>query len=138
MRITFTVLGQPKAQARHKHFKKGSFSGTYDPSKGVKKDFLTLAHENAPNTPFDCPLRVDIKFYFQRPKNHYGSGRNTQKLKTTAPHFHTTRPDIDNCRKFIMDSLNKVFWRDDSIICAGSTQKLYSNKPRTEIIIEVL
>jgi len=133
--IHLIILGQPKAQPRHRHFTRGSLHGTYDPAKQAKHSFLSLAFENAPNKPLDIPLRVDINFYFQRPKNHYGTGKNANVLKTTAPYFHTSKPDADNLRKFCLDALNKVFWRDDSIICQGYSQKIYSENPRTKIFI---
>jgi len=37
-----------------------------------------------------------------------------------------------------LNSLNKVFWRDDSIICSIIALKRYSETPRTEITIETL
>ena len=39
MVIEFQVLGEPKAQMRHRTFKKGDFTGAYDPSKAIKKDY---------------------------------------------------------------------------------------------------
>lgn len=138
MEIKISVLGEPKPQPRHRHFRRGDFSGTYDPAKEAKNSFLQLVLEHAPEKPLDEPLRVDIDFYFSRPKSHYGTGKNKNKLKLSAPHHHTTRPDIDNLKKFVLDSMNKVFWRDDSIICEGHSRKIYSDMPRTEIEVRTL
>lgn len=138
MEIKISVLGEPKAQPRHRHFQRGNFKGTYDPGKNPKQSFLYLVLEYAPDKPFDEPLCVDIDFYFSRPKSHYGTGRNFYKLKPSAPTNHTTKPDIDNLRKFIMDAMNKVFWRDDSIICDGRIRKLYNDMPRIEILISTI
>jgi len=132
------ILGVPKPQPRHRHFQRGKFKGTYDPAKGDKQSFLYLVLEQAPSAPLDEPLRVDIDFFFPRPKGHYGTGKNSGVLKATAPTNHISRPDIDNLRKFVMDAMNKVFWRDDSIICEGHTRKIYSDMPRTEIEISTL
>lgn len=138
MKIRISVLGNPKPQPRHRHFQREKIKGTYDPGKNDKQSFLYLVLEHAPEKPFDEPLRVDIDFYFARPKNHYGTGKNTNKLKLSAPVWHTTKPDIDNLRKFVMDAMNKVFWRDDSIICEGHTKKLYDDMPRVEITIQTI
>lgn len=135
MIIKLKVLGQPKAQPRHRHFQRGSFKGTYDPGKEAKQSFLSVVLEQAPAEPLNEPLCVDIDFYFARPKGHYGTGKNKGKLKSSAPTRHTTKPDTDNLRKFTCDALNKVFWRDDSVICEGCSKKLYDSMPRTEIII---
>ena len=77
-----------------------------------------------------------MTFYMDRPKNHYGTGKNADKLKPSAPVWHIARPDIDNFIKFIMDALNGTYWRDDSQICLISAKKIYTGMaPRTEISI---
>jgi Holliday junction resolvase RusA-like endonuclease len=137
MRIELIIHGEPKSQQRHRHFSRGNFHGTYDPSSKDKDNFLLKAMENKPEKPLDEPLCVDIYFYFSRLKSHYGTGKNSQILKKLAPKYHTKKPDIDNLRKFVLDSLNKVYWRDDSIICQGSTCKYYTEgTPRTHIVIQ--
>ena len=134
--MQITVLGDPQALKRHRTFRRGNFVGTYDPSQGVKKDFLSIVQEQAPEKPFDVALKVTMKFYFSRPKNHYRTGKYSGELKPNAPRWHIKRPDIDNLVKFVADALNKVFWRDDSIIAVMEVSKEYSEKPRTEILIE--
>jgi len=136
--ITFTVPGNPIALKRHRSFQRGDFKGTYDPSKGDKLNFLAKAIEHRPDVPLDEPLRVKLSFYFQRPKIHYGTGKNANKLKESAPMWHTKTPDVDNIVKFIADSLNKIFWRDDSIICQLVVIKMYSESPRVRIEISKL
>jgi len=136
--IRLTVLGEPTAQKRHRHVSKGGFTRSYDPSAADKGDFLSIVQNNAPEKPFDCPLRVDVTFFFSRPKSHFKSGKNSHILKDNAPVWHTSRPDRDNLDKLVMDSMSKVFWRDDSLVCAGEIQKLYSDNPRTEITIRQL
>jgi len=140
MEINLTVLGEPKAQARHRHFQmKGvAHVQTYDPSKGKKGTFASILQESAPETPMEGSIWLDLIFYMPRPKGHYGSGKNANVLKASAPEWHTGKPDIDNLVKFVQDSLNKIYWRDDSIICQVSAKKLYSEKPRTEITIKSL
>lgn len=133
--LRMIVFGEPKSQPRHRHYVRGKFAGTYDPAKKDKFNFLSIVQNSAPEKPFNIPLRVDINFYFSRPKSHYGTGRNINVLKKSAPLWHITNPDIDNLRKYVMDALNKVFWRDDSIICEGTTRKFYNERPRTEVFV---
>ena len=137
-KIEFTVYGKPEALKRHRHFKMATRIATYDPSKEDKKDFLSVAISNKPDVPFDEPIEVTFDFFFPRPKNHYRTGKFSGMLKDNAPVWHTSTPDIDNTSKLIMDSLNKVFWRDDSIICSIIALKRYSETPRTEITIETI
>ena len=133
--IVFEVLGNPQALKRHRTFKRGNFTGTYDPSKTEKQDFLCKVQEKAPEKPFDCPITVVMYFGFARPKSHYGTGRNASKLKSSAPIGHISRPDIDNLIKFVCDALNGVFWKDDSCICNLSAAKVYDEQPKTKIHI---
>jgi len=134
-----TVLGDPKAQGRPRARNAGKFIQVYDDPKSRKaKDSIQAVIQNeAPIALLDCP-QVDLAFYLPRPKAHYGTGRNVAKLKNSAPTLHTKKPDIDNLRKLVMDAMTNVFWRDDSLVCIGTTTKEYSDKPRTEIYIKIL
>jgi len=133
--MKFTVPGNPIALKRHRSFTRGNMHGTYDPSKGDKGDFLAKAMENRPEVPLDEPLHVILNFCFIRPKSHYRSGKYSDQLKPTAPLWHTKIPDADNLVKFVCDSLNGIFWRDDSCVCMLHVTKQYSEVPRTEIEI---
>ena len=130
---SFTVLGEPVSQKRHRHVKMGSFVRTYDPSADQKADFRIVAQQQAPAQPISDPMFVEINAYFSRPKSHYGTGRNADKLKDSSPTYHTKKPDADNCVKFVFDALNGIFWTDDSYISGVSIMKHYSEKPRTEV-----
>ena len=138
MIIKIEVLGEPKSQLRHRTFRMGERMGSYDPSSKDKKNFLSQCMEKTPEKPIDQPINLEVRFYFARLKGHYGTGRNTGNLKDSAPKYHISRPDIDNLCKLIFDSLNKIFWRDDSLICSIKALKLYSENPRTEIYIQTL
>jgi len=134
------VLGEPKAQSRHRHFKMPGTDhvSTYDPSVKAKDSFISIIHHDAPKEPWSVPICMELNFYMGRPKGHYGSGKNASVLKASAPEWHTGKPDIDNLAKLVQDAMNKVFYRDDSLICQIVCRKLYSERPRTEIIVKSL
>jgi Holliday junction resolvase RusA-like endonuclease len=134
MNISFMVKGDPKALKRHRTFRRGKFTGTYDPSQGDKADFLALAHQHAPNKPIDSPIRLHLIFTFSRPKNHYRT--NGLVKPQFLDEHHVKKPDVDNLIKFIADSLNGVFWRDDSLIYSVSAEKVYGEQPGTYMAIE--
>jgi Holliday junction resolvase RusA-like endonuclease len=136
--IKLSILGEPKAQKRHRHVRMGNFVRQYDPSAADKGDFLSIVQYNAPKEPFCAPLAVAIRFYFTRPKSHFKTGKNSHIMKDTAPLWHTSKPDVDNMAKFLMDSLNKIYWKDDSYISECWVTKQYDDKPRTEIDITLL
>lgn len=84
--------------------------------------------------PLSGPVEAHVLFYFPRPKNHYGSGKNAEVLKQTAPTFHASKPDSDKLQRAIGDSLSGIALRDDAQIVHWNVWKLYG-KPRCEIIL---
>jgi Holliday junction resolvase RusA-like endonuclease len=139
--IKFTVIGDPKALKRVRVFTNkhtGKKHGV-DPSAEDKETFLQQAIKFRPTMPLDIPLRVDLKLYFSRPKSHYRTGKYSDQLKPNAPVYHTVkRYDVDNVIKFILDTLNGIFWKDDCFVCVITAIKKYSLNPRTEIKITEL
>ena len=138
-KITLTVYGTPQALKRHRHRSVGKFVQTYDPSSQDKENFLQKAVlDNKPDRPMEGAIELNAIFYMPRPKGHFGSGRNEGKLKSSAPNYHTKKPDLDNMLKFIKDALNGIYWKDDSqIYRLGDTKKVYTSMaPRIEIVIE--
>jgi Holliday junction resolvase RusA-like endonuclease len=135
---TIFIAGEPKAQKRHRTVRIGNFNRNYDPSAADKGDFLSQIKKEAPWDIILGPIKVDITFHFSRPKSHYGTGNKSNILKPNAPHYHTCKPDRDNLDKMCLDSMSKVFWRDDSQVCTGTLTKVYSTKPGIEITVEEL
>ena len=133
--ISFNIPGNPKALKRHRSFQKGNFKGTYDPSKNDKADFLAMALNHKPTTPYDEPLYVSLVFNFPRPKSHYRTGKYSGILKPSAPNYHTSTPDADNLAKFVCDALNGIFWKDDSRICMLDIAKKYEESPSVDVSI---
>ena len=48
------------------------------------------------------------------------------------------KPDLDNIAKMILDSLNKIAYKDDNQIVRLVIEKFYSEEPRVEIEITEL
>ena len=134
--ISFTVYGNPKALQRHRTFIKNGRRINVDPSKADKADFLAQALNHQPEQPITGPIKLTVTFCMPRPKSHYGTGRNADKLKPSAPIQHTKKPDLDNMIKLVKDALNGVFYKDDSQICGIVASKKYSTTPQTIIYIE--
>ncbi len=131
----FTVYCEPQPLLRHR-----SANGIiYNPSAKFQKEFLYEAECFLPSNPLEGPLAMDIKFYFSRPQSHYRSGKFKNLLKESAPIYHHTRKDLDNLIKFVLDSLNKKAFKDDSQVALITSGKFYtSKKPRVEVKISQL
>jgi Holliday junction resolvase RusA-like endonuclease len=124
--IEFWVAGVPKGQPRPKAFSRGGMARVYDPgtAEGWKGQIAQAAKPYLPATPLEMPLKVDITFYFPRPKGHYKGKKLV--LRDDAPTFHTGKPDRDNLDKACLDALTVLrMWRDDSQVCDGRIRKFY-------------
>lgn len=55
------------------------------------------------------PVTMECRFYFSRPKSHYGA----KGVKQSAPEQHTQTPDVDKLLRAVADALTGVVWRDD-------------------------
>ena len=75
--IVFTVYGDPVPLSRHMVAR----GHMYNPSAKLQKEFSEACAEQLPSVPLSGPLEATLVFYFKRPKNHYGSGRNAHILK---------------------------------------------------------
>ena len=128
------IKGKPKPLKRHRHTKKGF---TYDPSYKDKKEFILKASYKKPVKPLEGALRMQLAFYFYRPKKHFRTGRYSKELKKGVPYWHTTTPDLDNLEKMVADALEMAgFYKNDSYIAQKQSEKIYCNpgeESRTEI-----
>ena len=64
------------------------------------------------------------KVYSKRPKVHF---KKDGSLKPTAPKYVLKRPDIDNCLKFILDSLQPDVIIDDKLVVEVKIVKKWCN-----------
>ena len=119
--INFLVKTRPKPQQRHRS--NGRFQ--YDPSSKDKKDFLLQAKQFAPAKPITKDIELSITFCYRRPKNHYRSKNKELILKDDAPFYKSSKADLDNLVKFVADSLNGIFYKDDSQIVSIYASKVW-------------
>ena len=124
------IDGEVYSQKRHRH----SRWGTYDPSSKDKKKVIPKIVEQFKEKPFIDAVLIEINFYLARPKSHY----NKYDLKSTAPRYKTTKPDIDNHAKFYMDCMSGICYIDDNQIISLVATKNFCDEhqePYVEIIL---
>lgn len=63
------------------------------------------------------PVAMSVVFCFARPKKHYGTGRNLERLRDDAPQFHAGTPDLDKLTRCLKDALTDHVWVDDKQVC---------------------
>jgi len=81
-------------------------------------------------------VRLDVTFIRQRPKSHYGTGKNSAKLKDSAPSRHLQKPDRDKLGRAVADAMKGIVYADDSQIDGGEVAKQWGARFETIIIVE--
>ena len=74
------------------------------------------------------PCEVILHFGFQRPKSHYGTGRNATIVKPSAPREVISRAagDIDKLTRMLLDAFTTAgVWTDDALVCEMNVRKHY-------------
>lgn len=101
--------------------------------------------------PITGPVRVSVRFTFERPTSHYGTGRNTDVLRPAmlAAHPFPGRAcgDLDKLVRACLDSITdaKTIWGDDTQVTDLRARKLYAgehdlalDQAGVDIIIEAI
>ena len=136
------IPGKPVAKARPRFARRGNFTVTYKPDKEVAEEgkYILLTRAEMAKLgilgpiPTGTPIKITCTFMFPLPASW-------SKKKRTAlmGALHTKKPDLDNCIKFVKDSMNRVVWEDDSQVCVyGPCVKRWAETPGTMIVIEAL
>ena len=124
--IEFEVIGLPKPWKRPVRFAHANGKMV---SWSPKDDWFRLIYAEAlkrrPAEPLDGPIRLDATFRFPRPKS----------VKKDVV-FMSHRPDEDNLKKALMDSLTYArMWTDDCRVCDGRVMKIDGEPPGVSIRI---
>ena len=83
--------------------------------------------------PLEGRISVNIKAYFAIPKNTSKVQVDEMLQGKISP---VKKPDIDNIAKIILDSLNKLAFKDDNQITKLCIEKKYSEEEKVGIVIE--
>lgn len=83
--------------------------------------------------PLEGRICVNIKAYFAIPKNISKVQKQEMLEENLSP---VKKPDIDNIAKIILDSLNKLAFKDDNQITKLCIEKIYSEEEKVSVLIE--
>lgn len=136
--ITFTVEGTPVTQGSLKHIGKGRMIHDHSTALNKWRTQITIAarHAWAGREPINQPCTIYATVYLPRPQSHYGTGRNTGKVKPSAPPLPHKRFDSDKLLRAINDAITESgVWRDDSRATDMHIAKRYSDHPGATITI---
>ena len=83
--------------------------------------------------PLEGRISVNIKAHFGIPKNTSKVQKQAMLEGILSP---VKKPDIDNIAKIILDSLNKLAFKDDNQITKLCIEKIYSEEEKVSVVIE--
>ena len=127
--IKLIIEGDPIAKMRARlrmgfHYQR--FYDSQSQDKLIHKMIVVNQFGRAPM--FEGPCFMDVTFFMPIRKSHI--------VPENSYHFY--KPDTDNLLKWTLDLLQTVTYKNDCIVCDIAMRKLYSLRPRTEIILKEL
>lgn len=130
-KIKFNTVLIPASRPRVSRF--GSYIA--EPYKTFKKEFSEYCKLNLlkyGNKFISHSLSIDISYFKSFPKS-YSKKKMEELIKCGNIH----RPDIDNYYKSVLDSMEDVFYSDDSFIVELCGRKLFTYEKNDFIIISI-
>jgi Holliday junction resolvase RusA-like endonuclease len=101
-----------------------------------KRTVAVFVAEKYRGEPVAGPLGCEVTFYRARPAAHYGTGRNAERVKDSAPRFPVTKPDALMLMRSTEDALTGVVWRDDAQVVTETIRKRYGSSPGARIVVK--
>lgn len=86
---------------------------------------LTAKQAMEGRLPWQGPVMVAVSFYLVRPKAHYGTGKNSERLKPQAPAYPSVHPDIDKLCRSLLDAMTGIVFHDDRQVVMLQAGKFY-------------
>lgn len=137
MKVKFTILGDPEGKGRPRFRRVGSYTQTYTPDKTVAYENLVKLEyrRQCRDFQFDETRQLDVRIiaYYSIPKS---ASKKKQQLMIAHQLRPMKKPDMDNVVKVILDSLNKVAYKDDVQVVDCQLRKFYSETPRVVVTIQ--
>lgn len=144
LRIDFKVDGMPQTKGSARAFmpKGARFPVVTNDNPKCKNWQGSVAQAAAQamtgKQPLPCPVSLSLTFFLPRPKGHFGTGKNADKLKPSAPMYHATKPDLDKLVRAVKDGLKGIVYRDDAQVAALShTSKVYDDQETIGVRVHV-
>ena len=140
--LSFTVAGVAAPQGSKSLLGHGALvesSKRVAPWRTDVREAAIAAMGRAGWQPLTGAVDVDIEVFLPRPKSHYGTGRNANAVKHTAPLYPTghNSGDADKLARAILDALTSAgVWLDDAQVVKLRASKHWATfTPATSIFV---
>ena len=131
--VEFRVFGLPGPQGSKRSVGRGIMIESSPKVKPWRQAIQATADDNYSGEPIAGPVRVEIDFFFARPKSHYRTGKYSNILKSDAPLYtvSTLDGDLDKLLRSTLDGLSYktggCIIRDDCLVVCITSSKQYAN-----------
>lgn len=132
------IPGRPRPQGSMKTFMAGGHAHARhsDPTLSHRAHVISTLAENWGREPLTGAVAVDVVFTFARPKSHYGTGRNADVVKESAPDKHIQAPDSDKLARLVLDGLEMAgVVRNDAQVAPLTVDKLWGRDDSTHVLL---
>jgi|TARA_Y100000310_G_scaffold109308_1_gene107737 Holliday junction resolvase RusA-like endonuclease len=132
--IAFVVPGEPQPKERPRFVRRGNFVTTYTPKKTAEYEKRVAKYATEAGAEPHAGVHVELIIYasFPIPK----SKPKWWKLAAESGLMpKTTKPDIDNVLKIVLDALNGVAFADDAQVIITRCHKHYRENPALHVEI---
>ncbi len=147
--LTFIVYGNPEPRGSKtagvgkggRRFMRDSNPKSYPWMRDVAQAAALAMREQSgllATALFRGALRVDVDFYMPRPKSHFGTGRNAETIRASAPSRPITKPDKGKLERGTLDALEGIVYANDAQVVEGDSRKFYGEPARCEIRVFAL
>lgn len=134
MKVAFTVPGPPVGKGRPKFARRGSFVTAYTPQKTASYESLVKLAAGDVMRGHDLlsgPLVAIIEARSTPP----ASWSKKKKNVALESGLFTSKPDLDNLAKAILDACNGIVFQDDAQIAVLLAAKAYGDTAYTSVVI---
>ena len=131
--IKIRVVGIPAAQGSKTLTRYGAMIESSKKVRPWRQDVKQASLQSYKSIPLNMPVKATLEFVFNRPKSHYGTGKNATLLKPSAPNYCVSRGrgDIDKLGRSTLDGLSVsaggTVLEDDCLVTELSSLKRYAN-----------
>lgn len=138
-KIEFFAPGAPVGKGRPRAARRGAGVVMFTPGRTADYEALvattaaaTLAGDAPTHQLLDGPLEAVLEMRFPVPAS-WSKAKRARAL--AGVEWHTSKPDIDNVAKAVLDACNGVVFRDDSQIVILTATKEFSETPGVRVVI---
>lgn len=144
VQLSFTVYGRPQPAGSKRAYVRGARAVVVDANPNAtpwKQEVARTARAAAQGAVFakGTPVLLEVTFVLTRPKAHFGTGRNTDTLKASAPARPVSMPDTTKLLRGLEDALTAAgVWHDDAQVVTQTAYKVYGRPERCEVTVRAL